>query len=95
MLLPHQKAEKARQAVGRHDRLADIILDGRVIGDPHPDIHMLLARRLLLGDVNRARVAMPFQQDDEQSKKKGSTISSFDMTPSPTGPTMREPLGST
>ena len=32
---------------------------------------------------------MPFQQADEQSRKKGSTHSSFEAAPSPLGPTMR------
>ena len=32
---------------------------------------------------------MPFQQADEHSRKNGSTHSSFDVAPSPTGPTRR------
>src|SRR5215813_6837014 len=33
--------------------------------------------------------AMPFQQAEEQSRKKGSTHSSLEAAPSPLGPTMR------
>src|SRR6266481_9377207 len=32
---------------------------------------------------------MPFQQEDEQSRKKGSTHSSLELAPSPLGPTRR------
>src|SRR5690349_1377198 len=32
---------------------------------------------------------MPFQQEEEQSRKKGSTHSSLELAPSPFGPTSR------
>src|SRR5215813_5452370 len=39
--------------------------------------------------MSTSAIEMPFQQDEEHSRKKGSTHSSLELAPSPFGPTMR------
>ena len=51
--------ERAR-GVRVHDRLADVVLDRRVVGDAHADVDVALAGRVPLRDVDRAeRDAVP------------------------------------
>ena len=42
-----------------------------------------------------APIAMPFHTDEEPTRNQGSTASSLEAAPSPTGPTMRSPSIST
>ena len=49
-----------RDGVRVHDRLADVVLDRRVVGHAHADVDVPLARRVSLRDVDRAeRDAVP------------------------------------
>src|SRR3546814_5277911 len=40
------------RGIGVGDRLAEIILDGRVVAHPHADVGVLLLRGVALGDVD-------------------------------------------
>src|SRR5262245_3301579 len=45
--------------------------------------------------MSMSPIAIPFQQAEEHSRKKGSTHSSFELAPSPFGPTMRSGVSTT
>ena len=56
--------------VGVHHRLADVVLDRRVVGDPQADVDVLLARRLALADVDRPhREAVPDRRGADQEPR--------------------------
>ena len=53
-----------------HHGLADVVLDRRIVGDAHPHVHVPLARRVALGDVDRAeRDAVPDRRRADQEPR--------------------------
>ena len=59
-----------------HHRLADVVLDRRVVGDAQADVDVALAGRLALGDVDRAhRDAVPHRRGaDEEPGVDGLVV---------------------
>ena len=53
-----------------HHGLADVVLDRRVVGDAHADVHVALARGVARGDVDRAeRDAVPDRRGADQEPR--------------------------
>src|SRR5438034_3999269 len=67
--------EDARR-VRVHDRLADVVLDRRVVGDAEPDVDVALAGRVALRDVDRAHGdAVPDRgRPDEEPRVDGLVV---------------------
>ena len=58
------------RGVGVHHRLADVVLDRRVVGDAQADVDVPLARRLALADVDRAhRDPVPARAGPDQEPR--------------------------
>ena len=69
----HRLGDREREqpaGVRVHHRLADVVLDRRVVGDAQADVDVALAGRLALGDVDRAeREPVPHRRGAEQEPR--------------------------